>query len=183
MNSNIRIIMVTALGFYTAGYAMQVPTIREKYNALVKNSTTPVYADLSVIHKVWNDGVQTDIYKEELGGLRNLYQALLLGSRPYSRQMLDHFIALPALQLIAYMQKQYGDSDPLKFIHKKINNPWENPLLGQYRQINGKDIDITYYSFFNGLLDAIERIEGDLVHGQKLYAHELNFFTTAMWTL
>jgi hypothetical protein len=147
----------------------RVPVIKNKYQQLKNRMATlfvTPYADLSSINDLWWRTINRQVYGEGQG-LNTLYASLLLGREPYAQDFLSALFTPEALQLIAWMQVQYQkDNDPYFFaktlVHESRNWGWANPFIANYVTTAQQVLPITFYSLFDALIQASEKIEVSL---------------------
>lgn len=108
----------------------------------------------------------------EKTGLIAQYKQLLTSSQ--RADLIKSFANRNIIALIAFMQNKYGNGEPFVYNKMPLQQYEIDPVLGYYNSPKGK-IEITWYSFFNGLLDTLITLSKDPViqkndHFKSIYA-------------
>ena len=96
----------------------------------------------------------------EKTGLIAQYKQLLTSSQ--RADLIKSFANRNIIALIAFMQNKYGNGEPFVYNKMPLQQYEIDPVLGYYNSPKGK-IEITWYSFFNGLLDTLITLSKDPV--------------------
>ena len=127
-----------------------------------------------ISYEVRKQNFETLLKNAQQTGL--LFQCQQLLTKPGS--LINDFIKPEHLQVIAYMQNKYGNGNP--FVYSGGDNSADlsqSAVLGSYTNPSGQVLTITRYSFFNTLLEALEKLQFD---PNLKYVHEMNPYFNQM---
>jgi|GEM_PF-3193194 len=131
------------------------PLIGTEYK-LLEQARTPITIE---IRKIKESQAAGNVGR----GLQSLYINLLTEKKDPYFLALGDIVAPGALRLIAYMQNY-------SFNPVNKQQPSANPFIAQYTRADGNTVNITFYSLFEALLDAIDSVSAmNLTRDQKNY--------------
>lgn len=167
MSNNTSIIFFTMMASFSltsyAAYnqfAPQVHDAQKTYELLLQSQSNknpmennPQVAQMSRV--AVRQDFQLIFKNAETTGLVAQCEKLLTGS---SFIQMKDFISPEHLQVIAYMQNKYGNGNPFVYNGPANNNDLsQTAVLGTYKNPRGQVLTITRYSFFNTLLDTLNK--------------------------